>query len=195
MVRLMSSQISSRDVGSCSRSNLWAYIQRFCFDKNCYKQGFSSETLYSALSDYNLQYEERLSINYLRDNGKYEDISTLSPGTQTNILIEYIVHQETRNPLFIDQPEDNVDNQTIYGEIKRWFMKLKKTRQVIVVTHDANIVINADADNIILATQNNDGSFTYKHGALEHEDMLENASLILDGGKEAVRRRLVKYGE
>lgn len=136
-----------------------------------------------------------MSINYLRDNGKYEDISTLSPGTQTNILIEYIVHQETRNPLFIDQPEDNVDNQTIYGEIKRWFMTLKKMRQVIVVTHDANIVINADADNVILATQQNDGSFAYKYGALEHADILEDASLILDGGKEAVRRRLVKYGE
>lgn len=195
MVRLMSLQISSRDIGPCNRSNLWAYIQKFCFDENCYKQGFSSETLYDALSGYDLQYEERLSINYLRDNGEYEDISTLSPGTQTNILIEYIVHQETRNPLFIDQPEDNVDNQTIYGEIKRWFMTLKKARQVIVVTHDANIVINADADNIILATHNNDGSFTYKHGALEYEDVLENASLILDGGKEAVRRRLVKYGE
>ena len=151
--------------------------------------------MFDALSKYDLQYEERLSINYLRDNGKYQDISTLSPGTQTNILIEYIVHQETRNPLFIDQPEDNVDNQTIYSEIKRWFMTLKKMRQVIVVTHDANIVINADADNVILATQQNDGSFVYKYGALEHEDILEDASLILDGGKEAVRRRLVKYGE
>ena len=74
-------------------------------------------------------------------------------------------------------------------------MTLKKMRQVIVVTHDANIVINADADNVILATQQNDGSFVYKYGALEHEDILEDASLILDGGKEAVRRRLVKYGE
>ena len=195
MIRLMSGQILSKGAGACDRSNLWEYVQRFCFEENCYKQGFSSDTLFDALSKYDLQYEERLSINYLRDNGKYQDISTLSPGTQTNILIEYIVHQETRNPLFIDQPEDNVDNQTIYSEIKRWFMTLKKMRQVIVVTHDANIVINADADNVILATQQNDGSFVYKYGALEHEDILEDASLILDGGKEAVRRRLVKYGE
>lgn len=195
VVRLIAEQISSKDIGACNLSNLWLYIQRFCFDENSYKQGYSPETLYEALSDYDLQYNERLSIHYLRDNGEYEDISTLSPGTQTNILIEYIVHQETKNPLFIDQPEDNVDNQTIYGEIKRWFMSLKEMRQVIVVTHDANIVINADADNVILASQENDGSFTYRYGALEHGDILEDASLILDGGKEAVKRRLVKYGE
>lgn len=194
-IRVVSAQISSKDIGQCNRSNLWEYFQRFCFDEKSYKQGYSADTLYAALSNYELQYEERSSIHYLRESGKYEDISTLSPGTQTNILIEYIVHQETRTPLFIDQPEDNVDNQTIYGEIKRWFMSLKKMRQVIVVTHDANIVVNADADNVILATQEKDGSFTYAHGALEYENVLEDASLILDGGKEAVRRRLVKYGE
>ena len=108
---------------------------------------------------------------------------------------EYIVHQETKKPLLIDQPEDNVDNQTIYSDIKRWFMKMKHMRQVIVVTHDANIVINADADNVIIASQDKNGSFTYKYGALEYDDTLEDASLILDGGKEAVKRRLLKYGE
>ena len=147
------------------------------------------------MSKYDLRYEERLSISYLRDDGGYDDISTLSPGTQTNILLEYIVHQETKKPLLIDQPEDNVDNQTIYSDIKRWFMKMKHMRQVIVVTHDANIVINADADNVIIASQDRNGSFTYKYGALEYDDTLEDASLILDGGKEAVKRRLLKYGE
>lgn len=74
-------------------------------------------------------------------------------------------------------------------------MKMKHMRQVIVVTHDANIVINADADNVIIASQDRNGSFTYKYGALEYDDTLEDASLILDGGKEAVKRRLLKYGE
>ena len=118
----------------------------------------------------------------------------MSPGTRTNILLEYIVHRDTNSPLLIDQPEDNVDNQTIYGQIKDWFVTLKNKRQVIVVTHDANIVINADAENIILATQNQDGSFSYEYGALESGNMLEEASVILDGGVEAVRRRLMKYG-
>lgn len=196
MIRLFGEQISSvRSVGICNRVNLWPYIQKFCFDENCYKQGFSSDTLYKALSAYELRYTSLLSISFLQEDGSYADISTMSPGTQTNILIEYIVHQDTTNPLLIDQPEDNVDNQTIYNKIKGWFMTLKCSRQVIVVTHDANIVINADADNVILAQQKTSGKFIYDCGALEYGNMLENASLILDGGKEAVKRRLVKYGE
>lgn len=196
MIRLFVEQILSiRSAGICNRVNLWSYIQKFCFDENCYKQGFSSDTLFKALCAYELRYTSRLSINFLQEDGSYSDISTMSPGTQTNILIEYIVHQDTTNPLLIDQPEDNVDNQTIYNKIKGWFMTLKRSRQVIVVTHDANIVINADADNVILAQQKTSGEFIYDCGALEYGNMLEDASLILDGGKEAVKRRLVKYGE
>lgn len=56
------------------------------------------------------------------------------------------MHKKTKIPLLIDQPEDNVDSQTIYSKIRSWFMGLKQSRQVIVVTHDANIVINADAE-------------------------------------------------
>jgi len=196
MVRVFSDHMTSiRSVGQCTRRNLWTYIHEFCFGDKHYKQSCNADTLYTALAAYGLKYDERSAIYFLQDNGTYEDISKLSPGTQTNILIEYIVHQDTDNPLLIDQPEDNVDNQTIYGKIRSWFMTLKASRQVIVVTHDANIVINADADNVILAEQMADGSFKYNCGALEYGDMLDNASLILDGGKEAVKRRLVKYGE
>ena len=75
-----------------------------------------------------------------------------------------------------------------------WFEKLKRNRQVIVVTHDANIVINADAENIIVANHSKKDTFNYSYGALEYGDNLEIASNVLDGGKEAVKRRLMKYG-
>ena len=64
-----------------------------------------------------------------------------------------------------------------------------------MVTHDANIVINADAENVIIAEQPRQGEFAYQYGALEYGDIIDQASLILDGGKDAVKRRLVKYGE
>lgn len=183
------------DAGTCSLDNLDSFIRRFCYGSGGYKQNCSPETLRTDLAKYTLSYEPKLSIHYLQDDGSYVDITEQSPGTQTNILHEYIVHRDTNNPLLIDQPEDNVDNQTIYSKIKNWFFTLKQTRQVIVVTHDANIVINADADNVILANQESAGCFRYQWGALESEDALERASLILDGGKDAVKRRLVKYGE
>ena len=130
---------------------------------------------------------------YYVDDGVIQDVTDLSPGTQTNIVMEYIVYRKTNKPLLIDQPEDNIDNKTIYNKLRVWFTKLKAERQVIVVTHDANIVINADAENVIIAEQPSPGNFKYTYGALEHGSILEEASSILDGGKEAVKRRLTKY--
>lgn len=182
-------------VGTCSRDNLWSYIDCFCFSEDGYRKNSSWEDLYAKLKDFGLEYKETSSILFDGGDGSYRDLRTLSPGTQTNILIEYIVHKDTNVPLLIDQPEDNVDNQTIYNKIRSWFMNLKQTRQVIVVTHDANIVINADAENVIVAEQPEPGRFKYGYGALEYGDIIDRASLVLDGGKDAVRRRLVKYGD
>lgn len=196
MIRMFSNHLyalPNRHV--CNRENLWEYVEAFCYDKASYKQESSWSKLYDDLKSFRLRYSPSSSICYLQENGAYEDISTMSPGTQTNILIEYIVHKDEDRPLLIDQPEDNVDNQTIYEKIRTWFMSLKHRRQVIVVTHDANIVVNADAENVIHAEQATPGRFVYDYGALEYGDTIDHASLILDGGKDAVRRRLVKYGE
>lgn len=182
-------------VGTCSRDNLWSYVNHFCFSEDGYRKGSDWEGLYVKLKNFGLEYKETSSILFDGGDGSYRDLRTLSPGTQTNILIEYIVHKDTNVPLLIDQPEDNVDNQTIYNKIRGWFMNLKQTRQVIVVTHDANIVINADAENVIVAEQPEPGRFKYDYGALEYGDIIDRASLVLDGGKDAVRRRLVKYGD
>lgn len=195
MIRLINDNIKSNG-RICGRDNLLEYVEAFCFGQALYKQGSSDETLYEELKKLPLVYTPTDSIHY-RDSpdNEYRDISILSPGTQTNVLIEYIVHKETKRPLLIDQPEDNVDNQTIYSKIREWFIELKTKRQVIVVTHDANIVINADAENVIQATQKSVGIFEYTYGALEFGDVIDQASLILDGGKDAVRRRLIKYGD
>ncbi len=145
-----------------------------------------------SLSDYHISYES--NILYSPNATKFENIINMSPGTQTNILMEYIVSKQTEIPLLIDQPEDNIDNETIYSKLTDWFEKLKMKRQVIVVTHDANIVINSDAENVIIATKNENNSFSYSYGALEYKDILNRISIILDGGVEAVERRLKKYG-
>ena len=144
------------------------------------------------LTSYVITYE--CNILYGKDIDKLEEISKMSPGTQTNILMEYIVSKDTSVPLLIDQPEDNIDNETIYTKLTNWFRKLKSKRQVIVVTHDANIVINADAENVIIASKKDNDNFIYTYGALEYDDIIDRISIILDGGVEAVERRLKKYG-
>lgn len=133
-------------------------------------------------------------IHYLKKDDKYIDLFVSSPGTQTNSLMEYVLNQNSTIPLLIDQPEDNVDNESRYKLLTKWIKKMKYKRQIILVSHDANIVINGDAENIIIADCVN-SSFTYKYGALEYKDNIEKAAIILDGGKNAIRRRMQKYGE
>lgn len=157
-----------------------------------YKDTAEINMITNDLESYSLEYEQISNIYYV-DNGQIKNIIEQSPGTQTNILMEYIVYKKTSKPLLIDQPEDNIDNKTIYDKLRKWFSKLKNERQVIVVTHDANIVINSDAENVIVAEQKETDQFVYHYGALEYEDILNDASSILDGGKDAVKRRLTKY--
>lgn len=143
--------------------------------------------------DLNISYENK--IYYKSKDEDFIDLFKMSPGTQTNILMEYIVNKDTSIPLLIDQPEDNIDNKTIYETIISWFNNLKIKRQILVVTHDANIVINADAENLIISDKKEGNKFTYSYGSLECDDNINSASIILDGGIEAVERRLKKYGE
>lgn len=195
-IRLCNESFTVEKVTTANRdlNHLEDYVEAFCFNESGYKSEHSWQTLYNKLKEFNLTYVPSKRIEY-RINDKYVDISTQSPGTQANMLLEYIVHSESSIPLLIDQPEDNVDNQTIFRDIRDWFSKIKTQRQVIVVTHDANIVINADAENVIIAAQEKAGEFTYRNGALEYSDNIDEAAKILDGGKLAVKRRLMKYGE
>lgn len=167
-----------------------------CFIKgvdDIYKENSNCELLFKDILEFDLKYQSASNIYYLED-GRYKNIEKMSPGARTNILMEYIVYRDTERPLLIDQPEDNIDNQTIYEDLKKWFYDLKFKRQVIVVTHDANIVINSDAENIIIANQEKPEKFSYTYGAMEYKYNLEEASKILDGGYEAVERRMKKYG-
>lgn len=182
------SKFTKFDEGSLSKM-----IELFIIgEEGIYKDDSSCDTLYSSISDFTLEYTSTSNI-YYQDNGLFKNIEKLSPGARTNILMEYIVYRDTKKPLLIDQPEDNIDNMTIYNQLKKWFSELKFNRQVIVVTHDANIVINSDSENIIVANQVDDEKFVYSFGAMEYEDNLEKASIILDGGYEAIERRIKKY--
>ena len=124
----------------------------------------------------------------------FVDLHNTSPGTQANAVMEFILHTESTIPLLIDQPEDNIDNEARYAQLTRWIRTQKYKRQIILVTHDANIVINGDAECVIIANHTGD-RFCYEYGALEYGDILDKAAVILDGGKMAIHRRMEKYGE
>jgi ABC-type glutathione transport system ATPase component len=95
-------------------------------------------------------------------------------------------------PIIFDQPEDDLDNEFIMNELIDIFKELKKYRQIIIVTHNANLVVNADAEQVIIAN-NTEEKLSYSAGALENPEIIANVCKILEGGKEAFERRKNKY--
>ena len=124
------------------------------------------------------------------------DIRKLSPGTRGIVLLLlYLALDEADDrPLIIDQPEENLDPKSVFDELVSLFVQAKATRQVIMVTHNANLVINTDADQVIIAQSEHDGSgglprITYASGGLESATIRKAVCDILEGGEAAFKER------
>ena len=149
------------------------------------------------------------------DNDK---IQTMSPGKKALVLLKLLINLAEANcPILIDQPEDDLDNRSIYDELVGFLRKKKYDRQIIIVTHNANIVLGSDSEEVIIANQEGTNSpnelfrFEYRSGAIENNDKVldENGNIkkgilnkngiqehiceILEGGKEAFNVRKNKY--
>lgn len=158
------------------------------------KDSITFTELVRKISEFDELKAEKVQRIIYKVGEEYIDLHKTSPGTQTNAVMEFILHTDSTVPLFIDQPEDNIDNEARYAQLTRWIRTQKYKRQIILVTHDANIVINGDAECVIMANHTGD-KFSYEYGALEYGDILDKAAVILDGGKTAIHRRIEKYGE
>lgn len=201
------------DPGDISEDILERLIRPlFAFDgKSLLKKNVSiEEALRGILSNwYNIIYTIEL------DEDK---IQTMSPGKKALVLLKLLINlADSDCPILIDQPEDDLDNRSIYYELVDFLRKKKYDRQIIIVTHNANIVLGADSEEIIIANQKGANSpneiyrFEYRSGAIENNTILKNDDgsnkigilnqkgiqghicEILEGGKEAFNVRRNKY--
>lgn len=124
------------------------------------------------------------------------DIRNLSPGTRGIVLLLlYLALDDSDDrPLIIDQPEENLDPKSVFDELVALFVAAKAKRQVIIVTHNANLVINTDADQIIVAEAGPHPSgglppISYVAGGLESAAIRKAVCDILEGGEAAFRER------
>jgi hypothetical protein len=138
----------------------------------------------------------------VRFDGK--DLQLLSPGEKGIVLLLLYLEAESEDnrPLIIDQPDDNLDNLSVYPSLIDYFRARKATRQIIIITHNPNLVINTDAEQVLVA--NFDGSrspkIAYRAGALEDTNpagpvigIREEACKILEGGTKAFQLREQRY--
>jgi DNA repair exonuclease SbcCD ATPase subunit len=122
------------------------------------------------------------------------DFGRLSLGQQQSVLLALMLSVDTERPLIIDQPEDNLDSEFIYRTLVPVLRRAKERRQVIVVTHNANIAVLGDAEQIIVLKSNADQGMIVSRGSIDHPTTRDHACAILEGSEEAFRRRARIYG-
>lgn len=126
-----------------------------------------------------------------------KSIDELSPGERgTLLLIFYLLIDRRDIPLIIDQPEDNLDNQTVYDLLVACLREARNRRQVIIVTHNPNLAVVCDADQIIhsqIDKQNNRNKVTYTLGSIENPTTNLLSITVLEGTRPAFVHRDQKY--
>ncbi len=133
-----------------------------------------------------------LELEVASDN--YRPLSELSGGQRVSLLLTLLLETTDDRPLVIDQPEDELDNRFLFETVLPALRNLKGRRQVIVATHDANIVVNGDADMVIQLEATADKGRVACAGAIDDPLVRDAIVETVDGGQEAFRLRRRKYG-
>ncbi|WP_333593743.1 AAA family ATPase [Anaerospora hongkongensis] len=140
-----------------------------------------------------------LNVNYGISNKElYKPRKHLSIGQRAVGILFLILHGATElgenRPLFIDQPEDDLDNSYIYHILVKEFQRIKNKRQLIIATHNPNIPIAGDAENILVLASDGENGWVDFSGSIEDKNISANVLRILEGDFEAFSRRAEKYG-
>jgi hypothetical protein len=122
------------------------------------------------------------------------DFGKLSLGQQQSLLLSIMLFSKSNHPLIIDQPEDNLDSEFIYKTFVKTLRSVKERRQVIIVTHNANIAVLGDAELIIPLRGSNETSVIRDRGSIDSERTKTITCTILEGSDQAFRKRQRVYG-
>jgi ABC-type lipoprotein export system ATPase subunit len=125
-----------------------------------------------------------------------KNVEQLSPGERgTLLLVFYLLIDRSDIPLIIDQPEENLDNQTVYDVLVPSIKEARRRRQLIVVTHNPNLAVVCDADQVICASvdKENKNKVTYESGTIENPEINKKILDILEGTRPAFENRDSKY--
>jgi DNA repair ATPase RecN len=129
----------------------------------------------------------------LKVDDTYKELSTLSAGQKATALLILLFTQENRI-LIIDQPEEDLDNRFIYEDVVKILREIKNKRQIVLVTHNANIPVLGDAEQVFVLDASNNECSIVDNGSIDKTTIAENIKSIMEGGEEAFKRRIEKYG-
>lgn len=212
----LSLNLDNREISEADKESIRGFLKEVegLFTKDGRSLTSQLKGRYTEQDFYNwLYFTKYYNISYsIKFNGI--ELNNLSPGLKgVALLILFLeLDKEDKRPILIDQPEENLDNRSVYHTLVRYFRDAKKRRQVIVVTHNPNLVVNTDSEQVIVADFDRNlarqvsrifyvsGSLenTFKDDSaeivLEEQGIREHVCLILEGGKDAFEKREKKYG-
>lgn len=154
------------------------------------KKGQSAAAVYDLIFGLNFL-EPRYSLLF-----QDTQIEQLSPGQRgALLLIFYLLVDKGKTPIILDQPEENLDNETVFRLLVPVLSEAKKQRQIVMVTHNPNLAVVCDAEQIIHASFDRalDSTIRYESGAIENTGLNEVVVTILEGTKPAFENRYGKY--
>lgn len=157
---------------------------------NLVKKGQSSTAVYDLIFGLNFL-EPRYSLLF-----QDTQIEQLSPGQRgALLLIFYLLVDNGKTPIILDQPEENLDNETVFRLLVPVLSEAKKQRQIIMVTHNPNLAVVCDAEQIIHARfdRASDSTIDYDSGAIENKGLNDAVVTVLEGTKPAFENRSGKY--
>ena len=156
-------------------------------------------TIDKVLNTQEAFYTYLASLEYLNVNFELKldgvSLESLSPGQRGSVLLVfYLALSKDKKPLIIDQPEDNLDNQSIYNKLVPCVLEAKKHRQIFLVTHNPNLAVACDAEQIIYCTLNESNpKIRYDSGSIENPIIKQHIIDVLEGTEPAFVLRKNKY--
>jgi predicted ATPase len=133
------------------------------------------------------QVANKFTIKY-----KGKELEHHSPGQRASALILFVLSQQENDLVIIDQPEDDLDNQTIYDDVIKLIRELKSNHQFIFATHNANIPVLGDAEQICVCRYS-DNKVQTNIGSIDNIDIQKDIIDIMEGGDAAFNRRKEVY--
>ncbi len=155
-----------------------------------HKDKLKTSQAISVKNFYEFLYDNYLSVAPTVQYKK-TSLSKLSLGQKATVLIKIYLAQGDK-PIIIDSHDDHLDNEFIMDELVRAIRQAKSYRQVILASNNGNVVINSDAEQIIIANRD-DGEISYISGSIENPKIRDRAIHVLEGGPDAFRQRQQKY--
>ena len=145
-------------------------------------------------------YDSMFSLDYVKPRYALrmgdKELHQLSPGERgTLLLVFYLLVDKDDIPLVIDQPEENLDNQTVYELLVPCIKEAKQRRQIFIVTHNPNLAVVCDAEQVICAELDKKDNFRMKYlsGAIENPKINKAIVDVLEGTRPAFDNRDSKY--